>query len=98
METIIQPILDHCRKTPDKIAMQQEREIRTYKELRQNIGKMAKGLQKMNITQEKVALLSRNRIEYAEESSGITYAGYAPLTLYTNWSQMEITEVLQLNQ
>ncbi|HLR55053.1 MAG TPA: AMP-binding protein [Pseudogracilibacillus sp.] len=98
METIIQPILDHCRKTPDKIAMQQEGEIRTYKQFMQNVRKVAKGLQEMNITQEKVALLSRNRIEYAEVFLGITYAGYAPLTLDTKWSQMEITEVLQLNQ
>src|SRR5699024_1246945 len=98
METIIQPILDHCRKTPDKIAMQQEGEIRTYKQLMQNVRKIAKGLQEINITREKVALLSSNRIEYAEVFLGITYAGYDHLTIDTKWSQMEITKVLQLKQ
>ncbi len=97
MGSIIHPITQHCKKIPNKIAIQEKDRSRTYAQLVKNARKVAMGLKNMELPNKRVAVLSQNRIEYAEVFLGAVYAGYVPLLLDVKWRKQEIRDVLLLS-
>jgi len=73
-------LLLNAHRTPDKPALKQGGTTRTFGELRDNALRLATALVKLTEPGDRVALLSRNRIEYVEALYGVPAAGTA-LTL-----------------
>lgn len=97
---ILEPLLDHAITHPDKVAVvdSQYNRQHTYQSLLQTIQHIAYGLKKYSLNQEKIAILSSNRIEFVEVFLGAIYAGCTPVPLDPKWSEKEIKTILQQSQ
>lgn len=92
---IVEPVLRHAERQPDKIALSYGEETRTYGELAVRMKKMARGLRQNGLENDCVAILSGNRMEFAEAFLGTVYAGCVPVPLDPKWSSHEIEAVLR---
>ncbi|KOR89571.1 AMP-binding protein [Paenibacillus solani] len=92
---IVQPLLHYASKYPNRVALSHGNEGRTYSALVQRMRQIAKGLQLEGITQDKIAILSANRIEFVEVFLGAIYAGCVPVPLDPKWSSTQIYSVIQ---
>ncbi|MFJ7666444.1 AMP-binding protein [Lysinibacillus sp. NPDC097195] len=95
---IIEPIIEHAVRQPNEIALVHEERVLTYHQLIEAMKKIAKGIQLKGLEDEKIAILSNNRIEFVEVFLGIIYAGCVPILFDPKWSQYEIDKVLKLAQ
>jgi long-chain acyl-CoA synthetase len=95
---IIEPIIEHAVRQPTGIALIHEERSYTYEQLVSAMKKIAKGIQCSGLEQEKIAILSSNRIEFVEVFLGIMYAGCVPILLDPKWSLHEIELVLNQAQ
>lgn len=92
---IVQPLLNYASKYPNKVALSHGNECRTYTALVQRMRQIAQGLQQEGIIQDKIAILSANRIEFVEVFLGVIYAGSVPVPLDPKWSNTQIHSVIE---
>ena len=92
---LVEPLLHNAKEHPDKIALTDGKESRTYSELVQSMKKIAYGFQQNNFKHENIAILSTNRIEFVEVFLGSIYAGCVPIPLDPKWSTNELMIILQ---
>lgn len=92
---IVQPILRYASKHPNKVAISHGVEQRTYSALVQGMKRIAQGFELEGIIQEKIAILSANRMEFVEVFLGAIYAGCVPVLLDPKWSSTQIHSVIQ---
>ncbi|WP_422661089.1 AMP-binding protein [Paenibacillus sp. EC2-1] len=92
---LVESFLKYASQKPDHIALSHGRESRTYSELVQRMKRIAQGLLQYGLIQDKVAILSMNRIEFVEVFLGAVYAGCVPVPLDPKWSSKEINTIIQ---
>lgn len=92
---IVQPLLDITSKHPNRVALSHGKQRRTYSALVQRMRQIAQGLHLNGIIQDKIAILSANRIEFVEVFLGVIYAGSIPVPLDPKWSNIQIHSVIQ---
>lgn len=92
---LVESFLDYAYQQPDRIALSHGRESRTYSELVQRMKQIAQGLLQHGLIQDKVAILSMNRIEFVEVFLGAVYAGCVPVPLDPKWSSKEVNTIIQ---
>lgn len=92
---LVGPLLHNATQHPNKIALTDGQESRTYAELVQSMKKVANGLYQNGFKYENIAILSGNRIEFVEVFLGAIYAGCVPIPLDPKWSANELTTILQ---
>ena len=95
---IIEPLLQHAATQPTKRALIHQHQHRTYEQLVCAMKKVAKGLQQKGLVEERIAILSDNRLEMVEVLVGIIYSGNIPVILDPKWSEKEIDSVLHQAQ
>lgn len=88
-------ILRIAELQPDKIALFHNENKRTYAELAIRVKKIAQGFKQNGYMQDKVAILSVNRIEFVEVFLGAVYAGCVPVPLDPKWSAAETNAIIQ---
>ena len=91
---IIESFLQHATKQPNKIALSDGQSQQSYSELVQKMKKVAYGLQQLGCDHDRIAILSKNRMEFVEVFLGIIYAGCIPVPLDPKWSSNEIKIVI----
>lgn len=89
------PLLRYAVQQPDKVALTNGQESRTYGELVQRMKKVAQGFIHNGLIHDKVAILSTNRIEFVEVFLGAIYAGCVPIPLDPKWSINQVNAILQ---
>ena len=72
---IVEPLLQHAKSQPTKLALIHRNQHRTYEELVCAMKKVANGIQRKGLEKERIAILSANRIEMVEVIAGIMYSG-----------------------
>lgn len=92
---LTEPLLHYATRQPNKIALSDGQEIRTYSALVSTMKKIAYGLQKAGFAHENIAILSTNRVEFVEVFLGSIYAGCVPIPLDPKWSTNEVNAILQ---
>ena len=92
---LVEPLLHNATEYPDKIALTDGEESRTYAELVQSMKKIANGFYQSGFKHENIAILSANRIEFVEVFLGAIYAGCVPIPLDPKWSTNELMTILQ---
>ncbi|TQR17735.1 AMP-binding protein [Psychrobacillus soli] len=92
---LVETLLHNATRHPNKIALTDGQESRTYSELVQSMKKVANGLYRNGFKHENIAILSSNRIEFVEVFLGTIYAGCVPIPLDPKWSTNELTTILQ---
>lgn len=94
---ILEPLIAYAMNHKDKMAIIDNQQYRhhTYSSLLKTVQRIAYGLAKYSLHQEKIAILSSNRIEFAEVFLGAIYAGCTPVPLDPKWSKYEIKMILQ---
>ena len=95
---IVEPLLQHAKSQPTKLALIHRNQHRTYEELVCAMKKVANGIQRKGLEKERIAILSANRIEMVEVIAGIMYSGNIPVILDPKWSQQEVQLVLEQAQ
>src|SRR5699024_54756 len=98
MGSIINSITQHAELVPNKIAIQEKNQTRTYAQLMDNAQRVATGLKNTELPNKRVAILSKNCIEFIEVFLGAIFSGYVPLLLDTKWSEKEVKSVLRLHK
>lgn len=92
---LAEPIVRYATEQPNKIALTDGPDCRTYSELVIAMKKIAHGLQLNGLVHEKIAILSTNRMEFVEVFLGAIYAGCIPIPLDPKWSTNEVSAILQ---
>ncbi|GIP26653.1 acyl-CoA synthetase [Paenibacillus sp. J23TS9] len=92
---LVEPLLRYAVQQPGKVALSDGEESRTYLALVQRMMQIAQGLQQNGLTQDKIAILSTNRIEFVEVFLGAIYAGCIPVPLDPKWSMNEVNAIVQ---
>ncbi|OAB44719.1 AMP-binding protein [Paenibacillus glacialis] len=92
---LVVPLLHYATQQPDKVALSDGHESRTYSALVQRMKQIAQGLQLSGLNQEKVAIISTNRIEFVEVFLGAIYAGCVPIPIDPKWSSKEVNVILE---
>jgi len=95
---IVQPLISHASEYPDRVALSHGNERRTYSALAQRMRQIAQGFQLKGIVQDKISILTANRIEFVEVFLGAIYAGCVPVPLDPKWSSKQIQSVIQESQ
>ncbi|WP_284241422.1 class I adenylate-forming enzyme family protein [Paenibacillus glycanilyticus] len=88
------PILNRANEEPERIAISHGQNRLTYSQLAERIRRIAHGLQDRRSASDRIAILSRNRLEYAEVFLGAVYAGFVPVLLDPKWSLSDIHRVI----
>lgn len=91
---IIESILQHALTHPNKIALSDGQTQQTYWQLVQKMKKVAYGLQQIGCHNDKIAILSKNRMEFVEVFLGTIYAGCIPVPLDPKWSSNEVKVIV----
>ncbi|MFU1797439.1 AMP-binding protein [Paenibacillus azoreducens] len=91
-------LVRHAVQHPDKIALSDNQTSLTYCTLVQRMKKIAQGLKRDGLNDDKVAILSANRTEFVEVFLGAVYAGCVPVPIDPQWSKAEMNAILQLCQ
>ncbi|WP_438350733.1 AMP-binding protein [Paenibacillus sp. FA6] len=92
---LVEPLLHYAMQQPDKIALSDGHESRTYLTLVQTMKKIAQGFKQNGLNHDKVAILSTNRIEFVEVFLGAIYAGCVPIPVDPKWSTSEVNAIVQ---
>lgn len=94
---LLLPILSHAKVKPSQVAISHTRGILTYSELVERVQRVAGGLRMSGgfVAGDKVAILSRNRVEFVEVFLGAVCAGGVPVVLDPKWSTGEVAEVIR---
>lgn len=94
---LLLPILSHAQVKPDQAAISHTRGILTYSELVERVHRVAGGLRRFDsfVAGDKVAILSRNRVEFVEVFLGAVCAGGVPVVLDPKWNKGEVTAVIR---
>lgn len=92
---LVEPLLRYAIQHPGKVALSDGGDSRTYLALVQRMMQVAHGLQQQGLTQDKIAILSANRIEFVEVFLGAIYAGCVPIPLDPKWSMSEVNAIVQ---
>ncbi|CAH1054720.1 AMP-binding protein [Paenibacillus pseudetheri] len=92
---LVVPILRHAAQQPDSIALTHDHVSYTYATLVQAMRRIANGLQQKGLRHDKIAILSRNRIEFVEVFLGAIYAGCVPIPLDPKWSANELQVIIE---
>ncbi|MEK4852206.1 AMP-binding protein [Paenibacillus sp. FSL H7-0756] len=87
-------ILERAQQVPHRIAISDGLEELTYAELTERVRRVAGGLRHGGHTEQPIAILSGNRIEFAEFLLGAIYAGCAPVLLDPMWPQAVLEQVI----
>lgn len=95
---LVVPIIRHAIEQPNTIALSDGHKSLTYMELVQRIEKVAQGLHQRGLARDNVAILSTNRIEFAEVFLGAIYAGCVPIPVDPRWSSNEVNTTIQQTQ
>lgn len=88
-------ILERAALVPHRIAISDGHEERTYEQLTKRVQRVASGLRQGGHTKQTVALLSGNRMEFAEFVLGAIYAGCIPVLLDPKWSPAALEQVIR---
>ncbi|MBB6735561.1 class I adenylate-forming enzyme family protein [Cohnella zeiphila] len=91
---LVLPILNRASLAPDRIALSHGQKQLTYSQLIERAKRIANGIGKCRFDCDKIAILSRNRIEIAEVFIGAVYAGFVPVLLDPKWSPFEVNRVI----
>lgn len=91
---IIESILQHAMIQQDKIALSDGQIQQTYSQLVGKMKKVAYGLQQIGCDNDRIVILSKNRMEFVEVFLGIIYAGCVPVPLDPKWSSNEVKVIL----
>ncbi|MFC7680102.1 AMP-binding protein [Paenibacillus sp. GCM10028914] len=95
---LVEPLLSYAEHQPDQIAISYGRDHRTYLALVERMLQVAQGLKHNGLTQDKVAILSTNRIEFVEVFLGAVYAGCVPIPIDPQWSIHDVNSILEQAQ
>lgn len=88
-------ILERGQQVPHRIAISDGQEGLTYAELANRVRQVAGGLRQGGHTKQPVAILSGNRLEFAEFLLGAIYAGCVPVLLDPMWPQAVLEQVIR---
>lgn len=88
-------IVERAQQVPHRISIAGGQEELTYAELAERIRRVAGGLRHGGHTEQPIAILSGNRLEFAEFVLGAIYAGCAPVLLDSTWSQAVLEQVIR---
>ncbi|MGG0658552.1 AMP-binding protein [Rummeliibacillus pycnus] len=91
---IIESILHHAMTHPNKVALSDGHTQQTYSQLIRKMKKVAYGLHQIGCSNDRIAILSKNRMEFVEVFLGIMYAGCIPVPLDPKWSSNEVKMVI----
>lgn len=92
---LVLPILNRAAQEPDRIAISHRQGHLTYSQLIERVKRIANGFRKCGFVRDKIAILSTNRIEFAEVFLGAVYAGCVPVLLDPKWSPLEVNTVIR---
>ncbi|MGX9134279.1 AMP-binding protein [Rummeliibacillus sp. JY-2-4R] len=92
---VIESIVQNAMTHPNNVALSDGQIEQTYSELVEKMKKVAYGLQQIGCDNERIAILSKNRIEFVEVFLGIMYAGCIPVPLDPKWSSNELKVILE---
>lgn len=95
---MIESFMHRAERQPNKIALSDGKSHQSYSELVQKMKKVAFGLQQLGCNQDRIAILSNNRMEFVEIFLGIIYAGCIPVPLDPKWSSKEVNTILNTCQ
>ncbi|OAB40442.1 AMP-binding protein [Paenibacillus antarcticus] len=90
-----EPILQYATQQPNKVALSDGHESRTYSALVRRMKQIAQGLHQNGLDQDKIAIISTNRIEFVEVFLGAIYAGCVPIPMDPKWSAKEINTIVE---
>ncbi|WP_342478051.1 AMP-binding protein [Paenibacillus sp. FSL H7-0350] len=88
-------ILERAALVPHRIAISDGHDERTYEQLTKRVQQIASGLRQGGHSNQTIALLSGNRMEFAEFVLGAIYAGSIPVLLDPKWSPAAIEQVIR---
>ncbi|MDQ0195265.1 class I adenylate-forming enzyme family protein [Paenibacillus wynnii] len=92
---LVQHILERGQIDPYRIAISDGREERTYAQLMRLVQQVSNGLRQGGHAKRNIAVLSGNRMEFAEFVLGAIYAGCVPVLLDPKWPPGEIDKVIR---
>ncbi|WP_379127313.1 AMP-binding protein [Paenibacillus sp. sgz500958] len=92
---LIEHILERAQIVPHRIAISDGSEERTYAQLMRLVQQVSSGLRHDGYTKCNIAILSGNRMEFAEFVLGAIYAGCIPVLLDPKWSPNERDKVIR---
>ncbi|KAI7244337.1 hypothetical protein KC345_g12151, partial [Hortaea werneckii] len=92
---LVQHILKRGQIDPQRIAISDGREERTYAQLLRLVQQVSNGLRHDGHTKRNIAILSGNRMEFAEFVLGAIYAGCVPVLLDPKWHPDEMDKVIR---
>ncbi|MGV2881725.1 AMP-binding protein [Paenibacillus sonchi] len=92
---LIQHILKRAQIDPHRIAVSDGREERTYAQFMRLVQQVSNGLRHGGHTKCNIAILSGNRMEFAEFVLGAIYAGCVPVMLDPKWHPGEMDKVIR---
>lgn len=93
---LVQHILERGQADPSRIAISDGREERTYAQLIRLVQQVSNGLLYGGHRKRNIAILSGNRLEFAEFVLGAIYAGCVPVLLDPKWHPEEMDKVIRL--
>lgn len=88
-------IVERAQQVPHRIAISDGQGNLTYGELAERIRQVAGGLRHGGYTEQPIAILSGNRLEFTEFLLGAVYAGCAPVLLDPSWPQTVLEQVIR---
>lgn len=91
---LVQHILKRAQTAPHRIAISDGREERTYAQLIRLVQQVSNGLRHGGHTKHNIAILSGNRMEFAEFVLGAIHAGCVPVLLDPKWHPDELDQVI----
>ncbi|CAH1210292.1 putative acyl--CoA ligase YhfT [Paenibacillus sp. JJ-223] len=91
---LAEPILNRATRYPDRIAIRHGSGQLTYSQLTERVGRIAAGLRQHCAPQDMIAILSANRVEFAEVFLGAVQAGCVPVLLDTGWTTNQLEGVI----
>ncbi|QUL52120.1 AMP-binding protein [Paenibacillus tritici] len=92
---LVQNILERAQMNPHRVALSDGREERTYAQLMRRVQQVSAGLRHDGHVKQSIAILSGNRMEFAELLLGAVYAGCLPVLLDPKWPSAEIDRVIR---
>ncbi|MEK4327870.1 AMP-binding protein [Paenibacillus sp. FSL R7-0297] len=92
---LVQHILERGQACPSRTAISDGREDRTYAQLMKRVQQVSTGLKHGRYRERNIAILSGNRMEFAEFVLGAIYAGCVPVLLDPKWPPEELNKVIR---
>ncbi|MEK3684380.1 class I adenylate-forming enzyme family protein [Paenibacillus sp. FSL R10-2736] len=92
---LVQHILERGQAAPSRIAISDGREERSYAQLMGLVQQVANGLRHGEHIKRNIAVVSGNRMEFAEFVLGAIYAGCVPVLLDPKWPPEQLDKVIR---